>query len=468
MATKFFTFVLALKLTEMNEYAFSTLIIVFTVGLLSIIGIVSSVISFREKEHRAAFRLLVISAALIVLTYLLGFSNYGLKPIVAYVNIAFLGIGVYLFIKKPISLERNKMSTPKRIVDEHNVIFARMRLKPNTPDWEKYYSSHPFEYEQDSIARKLPGLLSPKSNYYNPFSYKAADVNFEMIDYLHSAIDHPVSEQQNALELNDLSKKVKEWTLKLGAHSVGITELKDYHAYTVRGRGKNKGKPVELEHKLAIAFTVEMDIDNVQAAPASSIVMESSQQYLNAAVIALQITNLLKGFGYESRAHIDGDYELICPLVAADAGLGEIGRMGLLMTPKLGPRVRIAVVTTNAPLLQDKIEHNNMMIEFCRFCKKCADCCPSQSIPKGEMKEVAGVLRWQIDSNACYKYWCSAGTDCGRCMAVCPFSHPDNILHNAVRHLIVRSRLFARFAYLADDFLYGRRPKPKSLPKWLK
>lgn len=52
--------------------------------------------------------------------------------------------------------------------------------------------------------------------------------------------------------------------------------------------------------------------------------------------------------GFNSRAHIDGDYELICPLVARDAGLGEIGRMGLLMTPRLGPRVRIAVVTTEA------------------------------------------------------------------------------------------------------------------------
>ena len=125
----------------MDDYMFSTLIIVFTIGLLAIVGFVSSIISLREKELKAAFRLLTISLALVVSAYFLGLSNYSLKPIVAYTNIALFVIAIYLFIKKPVKLERNKMSTPKRIVDEHNVIFARMRLKPNTPDWENYYSS---------------------------------------------------------------------------------------------------------------------------------------------------------------------------------------------------------------------------------------------------------------------------------------------------------------------------------------
>ncbi len=47
----------------------------------------------------------------------------------------------------------------------------------------------------------------------------------------------------------------------------------------------------------------------------------------------------------------DAHFRVVCPLVARDAGLGEIGRMGLLMTPELGPRVCIGVVTTDAPLV---------------------------------------------------------------------------------------------------------------------
>ena len=79
--------------------------------------------------------------------------------------------------------------------------------------------------------------------------------------------------------------------------------------------------------------------------------------------------------GYDARPHIDGNYQLICPLVARDAGLGEIGRMGLLMTESHGPRVRIAVVTTDMELLPDKYVKKHSVIDFCQMCKKCAERC---------------------------------------------------------------------------------------------
>ena len=361
-----------------------------------------------------------------------------------------------------------KPSSPPRNVDEHDVIFARMRLKPGTPEWDEYYSTHPVQAQNDAKARELPGLLSEQGANFHPLNFPAAETNFDIIDYLHKAINHPVSQKESELTAVELTKYIKGWTSYLGTHSTGITELQDYHLYTRRGRGTDKGKPVIRRHKYAIAFTVEMDYENVKAAPGSPIVFESSQQYLRSATIALQLATLLKKLGHDSRAHIDGDYEVICPLVARDAGLGEIGRMGLLMTPLLGPRARIAVVTTNAPLVPDKYRPDQNMIEFCRVCKKCADCCPGNSIPTDDMQEIDGVKRWKIDSDSCFSYWCISGTDCGRCMSVCPFSHRNNFFHNVVRYLIRRSLLFARFAFRADNLFYGRKPKPGSSPRWMK
>jgi hypothetical protein len=397
----------------------------------------------------------------------LGAFSYQGKSIVALLVVVLMLVTVYLFLKNPLKLKA-KTAVPKRNVDEHDVIFARMRLKPNTPDWDEYYSTHPFEEKQDTIARSLPGLLGKGSKYYNPLTFASADANFSVIDYFHSALNHPVTVEKVEVGAEKLTSYIKSWAKYLGVHSIGITELKDYHLYTRRGRGPNKGKPVEKKHQFAIAFTVEMDFRNVQSAPDSSMILESSQQYLKSANIALQIGNFLKGLGYDSRAHIDGDYELICPLVARDAGLCEIGRMGLLITHKLGPRARIAVVTTNAPLIANNYTPDPTVVEFCTFCKKCADCCPGRSIPTGDMAEIDGVKRWKINSDSCYQYWCTAGTDCGRCISVCPFSHPNNVLHNTIRHLIRRSKLVARLAYIADDFLYDRKPKPKPLPKWMK
>ena len=361
-----------------------------------------------------------------------------------------------------------KLSAPPRNVDEHDVIFARMKLKPGTPDWDDYYSAHPLQAQNDSRARALPGLLSEHGTNFHPLNFPAADASFTVIEYLQKAVNHPVSEKKSELTASVLTKYIKGWSRYLGAHSAGITELQEYHLYTRRGRGADKGKPVIRRHKYAIAFTVEMNYKNVQSAPGSPAVFESSQQYLRSANIAVQLTLFLKNMGYDSRAHIDGDYEVICPLVARDAGLGEIGRMGLLMTPYLGPRARIAVVTTDAPLVLDEYRPDRNMIEFCRVCKKCADCCPGNSIPTDDMREIDGVKRWRIDSDSCYRYWCTSGTDCGRCMAVCPFSHRNNLFHNTIRFLIRYSRLFSRLAYHADDLIYGRKPKSKPSPEWMR
>jgi len=73
--------------------------------------------------------------------------------------------------------------------------------------------------------------------------------------------------------------------------------------------------------------------------------------------------------GYPASAnhvlHYDG---LMVPL-AVDAGLGELGRLGYLITKEFGPRVRLGAVTTNLPLIADK-PINFGVQDFCNICKK--------------------------------------------------------------------------------------------------
>ena len=85
----------------------------------------------------------------------------------------------------------------------------------------------------------------------------------------------------------------------------------------------------------------------------------------------------------------------------------------------------------------------------------------------GPEEDEDGVLRWKIDSEACFTLWARFGTDCARCMAVCPYSHPDNALHSLVRWGIRNNALFRRGAVWMDDVLYGRRPTPKTELSWM-
>ncbi len=347
-------------------------------------------------------------------------------------------------------------------------MFSRNEITAFPARYSEYYSTNPDKKELDDKFRKKHGLLSKDATQYHPVYFSAANASFNTIERLRKFVDGEPTTEKMDFDSAEMTKFIKGWANKLGAIDCGITYLKDYHLYSFGGRAERYGKEVVNDHKYAIAFVVEMDREQISAAPTSSIVMESGQQYLESGEIALQVTEMIRGIGHSARAHIDGNYQVVCPLVARDAGLGEIGRMGLLMTPKYGPRVRISVVTTDLPLETDASLDEQSTIEFCRECSKCADACPSKAISKEDMKIVDGVERWQINSEACFTLWTTLGTDCGRCVSVCPYSHPNNLMHNLTRTGIKKSPLFRKAAVKLDDLFYGRIPKPAKAPEWMK
>jgi ferredoxin len=347
-------------------------------------------------------------------------------------------------------------------------MFSRMLLQEGSERFDAYYLDKPEKRKLDDSFRKRPGLMRKGALYYDPFTVAAADASFKTVAAFHALLDEEeLHDSPIPVNPAKMSEFIKRWASKLGALSSGITELQDYHLYSTIGRGERYGQTVELNHTHAIALTVEMDKTLLDHAPFGPTIMESSQQYLQSGAIAVQLAEYIRHLGYSARAHIDGSYRVICPLVARDAGLGEIGRMGLLMTPELGPRVRIAVVTTNMPLIDDQRDRDLTMIDFCKRCKKCADVCPSKAISFKDQQQIGEAIRWQINSEACFTYWCTVGTDCAQCMRACPFSHPDNLIHNMVRRGLKQSRLFREAALKMDDFFYGREPTPQPVPEWL-
>ncbi len=436
---------------------------------LLVMAIFAIVISINEKENRAALRLglfllgiLIVSVAINIFS--LKLSMNFLWPVFSGITVAGLFM---LFIPWPEKKLERDFSKEKQI-DERTIMFSRAELEPETKKYSEYYNRHPEHKEADDAWRKSPGLLSTHSQFYHPFLFPAADATFYTVSGLHAKTDGPVNSNQVSVDQGSLTKFLSNWAMKMGCHSIGITELQTSHLYSIGGRKHNYGEPVSNQHRLAIAFTVEMNFDRVASAPRGPIIMESANQYLNAGIIAVQLAAFLRNMGFSAKAHIDGKYQVRCPQVARDAGLGELGRMGLLMTPKLGPRVRIGVVTTDAPLETTKKISDSSVIRFCKICKKCADTCPSQAISFDDRMLTNGALQWNINQERCFSYWCKVGTDCGRCVSTCPYSHPDNIMHNMVRFFIRVSPVFRRLAYKLDDVLYGRKPPSREIPDWMK
>ena len=429
------------------------------VGFLALIGFsVFGVVSLREGERRATRVAFMLAATLSIPVVIAALLPPPVPAVgAAAVMITLLAAVIAWFT--PIAERPSLGGRPSRRVDERDIMFARGRLVTGSPEYQEYYSLRPENRIGDDHTRALPGLLSDTAELAEPLAFAAAEACFDLTEAVRDHVDGEVALHRVERSSDFWTRAIKELTLSYGAIDTGVTELRPYHVYTHIGRGTGiYGEPVELNHRWALAFSVEMDHRRISHAPSAPVVEESARQYVEGAKIALILANWIRRLGYPARAHIDGNYRVIAPLVARDAGLGEIGRMGLLMTPGLGPRVRLGVVTTDLPLVADRPGDDASVIDFCLVCKKCATNCPVVAIPSGDRTRVEEGLRWAIDPETCYRYWNVIGTDCATCMRVCPYSHPDSAAHNLVRK-VIRSSATARRAMLwLDDVFYGTKP----------
>ncbi len=235
------------------------------------------------------------------------------------------------------------------------------------------------------------------------------------------------------------SELIKKIAHTLGATLVGIAKVKEEWVYqgSLRGEGKkNFSKPKHW--KYAIVIAVPHEWESMYANPTYGT---SYDGYSRLRVTAGKLEVFLKHIGYSARSHVPPVYyDLIMPPLAIDAGLGELGRNGILITPELGANTRLAAVTTDMPLLPDKPIDIGIQ-EFCKKCKICAEECASGAIsfedePKSEIR---GFKRWRIDDDKCFKVWNTVATShvrgCRICLAVCPYTRKNNWIHTIAREV---------------------------------
>jgi ferredoxin len=347
--------------------------------------------------------------------------------------------------------------SPSARVDERDTMFARAARRPGTTAYDDYYSRRPELRRVDDRLRALPELCEPGGRCFDATVCGEATAHFRAIDTI--AVD-PVLVDRWGPEVRaaaDPGATVKRLAVAMGAIAAGVTRLEPEHIYTHKGRfDDDYGREIRLDHPSVLVFLVEMDFEAMRQAPHAAVIRESARQYYRAAVIARTIERVLLTAGVSAKAHFDAHYDVMLVPLAVAAGLGELGRHNLLVADRCGTRVRIGAVTLGVGVAGDAPVSLGVR-RFCESCRKCSDNCPPRALSNGSRELVRGVWKWPTNVERCYAYWRGVGTDCGICMAVCPFSHPDTWWHNAVRAVIRRAPWLARPARLADDLLYGRR-----------
>lgn len=308
-------------------------------------------------------------------------------------------------------------------IDERDTMFARMSLKKGTWQYDDYYSRNGDKKETDDAIREKPNICGPGTATYNEVNSPIADANFLFLNDIRRFSEGEVSTKKVEVSKEEMTNKLKGLTLHYGAALVGICEMKDYHYYSHRGRhAEVYGEEVDAnKHKWGIIFAVEMNKDMLNRSPQLAEVIETSNIYVKAGIIGMQISYYIRLLGYDARNHMDANFLAVLPLVAKDAGIGEIGRNGILTTIEYGSMVRLGLVTTEMELIPDAPKEFGLQ-RFCELCGLCPKTCPGKAIPKEDKTEIDGIKRWQIIQENCYSTWRNIGTDCGICISSCPFS----------------------------------------------
>ena len=102
---------------------------------------------------------------------------------------------------------------------------------------------------------------------------------------------------------------------------------------------------------------------------------------------------------------------------AVACGLGQFGVNNLVLSPRWGPRIRLASVVTSADLEYDLPAPQNL----CGDCDACVRSCPVRALDgwEGAHDPETG---WVIDKKRCYDHIFTTlhGQRCGLCIKACP------------------------------------------------
>ncbi len=364
----------------------------------------------------------------------------------------------------------------------------RNNLTVGRPNWDPSIKEFAKKMSGTRIKRIRAGDPGYRVEDYSLF-LAAGAIAYEFgtsINHSNRGLTAWAGEKQELLDIprwegnpEDAAAMVKRVARFLGADLVGIAPLNPLwiysHAYWEDGSHKEivfdtADAPIETDTQLVIPKAMQwvvvmgkrMDCETIDYSPTPVGCAETRVTYSRMAMLVSTLAQFLRGIGYHAIPSIN-DLGLNIPM-AIDAGFGEQGRNGKLITPEYGPSVRLCKVITDLPIARDYPVSFGVK-EFCRTCLKCAEGCPTNAISKGaptwtgaSISNSPGQFTWHLNNENCRRYWSvGTGTNCTVCIRDCPFSKKPGYIHDVTRAFIAKAPGLNPIWRRLDDLLgYGK------------
>jgi reductive dehalogenase len=262
--------------------------------------------------------------------------------------------------------------------------------------------------------------------------------------------------------------EVKRVARGFGADLVGITAHDERWMYVNKFSDLSlQAKPQEIPAGMTsvIVTAQSMDYDLIRTVPSALSGAATGAGYSRDAMVVLSTAQYIQNLGYRAVASMN-DTSLAIPL-AIQAGLGEYGRLGLLITKEFGPRVRLGKIYTDLPLAHDQPARFGVKA-FCDVCRRCSQACPVKAVSEDapttmrhNESNLRGVRKWSIDAERCFGYWAAQNSDCAICLRVCPYNKDFSKWWLRVGRWLAGTPLRRLMLWLDVALGYGERMDPK-------
>ncbi len=201
--------------------------------------------------------------------------------------------------------------------------------------------------------------------------------------------------------------------IRTEAQRIGLSEI-GFAAYDPRYTFAESVEEVGLPS--VIVCLLEQDFKATQTLPSGRAERAAFRTYTELVPRVAELANFIRKSGYAASAE-DFVGTSMSIHYGVEAGLGQLGMNGQLLTPQAGSRCRIALITTDAPVEYGKpVDYG--IEALCDACQVCVRRCPVGAITNSR-KEHRGITKAKIKTERCLPTMAQTH-GCAVCMKVCP------------------------------------------------
>lgn len=170
---------------------------------------------------------------------------------------------------------------------------------------------------------------------------------------------------------------------------------------------------IDFDFNSAILFSFEIS-QRIHDVGAGAKAQEyNNDLYRDFGNLAYKISDYLRLRGFETLVAHPREETIDFSHLAQKAGMGAIGKSGLLISPHNGPNQKIAAILVNIKNLP-KAESNayDWIPDYCNYCNSCVRSCPYETLTLNKKTKTVSFTE-----ELCIG--CSEG--CTECIQACPF-----------------------------------------------